>query len=372
MRWVFRLVVVSLFLGLSAGCGFFGGGFAGRLRSGDPLHIRISFEDEKDHSLLLYGRMVIYPEQRVAALCFVNTQARTDPKSEPFRKGFGVFGDPMKEMTGRGHDFSLTLRPSGYARFIDLLEGIDFFVEDAVFLKGERFQYPDGVALFSGAQALEYSLADGPVEKGSEYLGEIDRMFRSESVLLNVFWQLQKKFKMIDNDRRMALVHSLVETDMSRDQLHALLGAFAGDHPLDIVVVESPLELGTLNGQKILLYKKERQAPAFQEFEKTVGQKVDGFPVQVVNGTDINRLASKVKDLIHNRGVRVLNTDNYRTKDFPHSTAIEHSGDFRKGKLLEQLLALPMEQVFFRRRAVDLHATIIMGQDFNVKNLLNK
>lgn len=372
MKFACRIALIALLASVSGGCGLVGGGFAGRLRSGDPLHIRISFEDEKDHSLLMYGRMVIYPEQRVAALCIVNTQARTDPHSEPFRKGFGVFGDPMKEMTGKGHDFSLTFRPSGYVRLIDLLEGVDFFVEDPIFLKNGRFQYPDGVTLFSGAQALEYSLADGPAEKGSEYLAEIDRMFRAESVLLSVFWQLQRKFKLIDTERRMALVHSLVETDMSKDQLHAFLGAFAGDHPLDIVVVESPLELGTLNGQKILLYKKDRQAPAFQEFEKTVGQKVDGFPVQVVNGTDINRLASKVKDLIHNRGVRVLNTDNYRVKDFPHSTAIEHSGDFRKGKLLEQLLALPEEQVFFRRRALDLHATIIMGQDFNVKNLLNK
>lgn len=376
MKLVFGWGVKSLYLIAAAvilsSCSFFSGGFSGRLKSGDPLHIRLTIEDEKDHSLLLYGRLIVYPEQKVALFYFVNTQARTSPTAEPFKKGFGMFGDPLKEITGKGHDFSLKLSPSALSRWIDLLEGEDFFVEDSLFLKGARYQYPEGISLFPGAQAVEYAFLAGTAERGSEYLAEVDRLYRGETILLNLFWQLPRKFKVIDSESRMKLIHSLVETDLSSDQLRSLFAAFAGDHPLGMVVLEAPMELGTLNGQKVLIYKKDHPELLFQEFEKNIAQKVDGFPVQVLNGTEINRLASKVKDLIHNRGVRVLNTDNYKDKNFPHSLAIEHSGDFRKARLLMELLALPPEQVFFRRRAVDLQATIIMGNDFNVKNLLKQ
>lgn len=364
-----RLLTILIGLMLTA-CSFGGGDFT---TSEDPIHIRLSLQDKSDKSLFLYGRLVIFPTERRALFFFVNTEARTETTADPLRKGFGVFGDPMKEITGKGHDHQITISPDSLSRLIDLTEGVDFFVEDPVIFDKGKFQYPDGVQLFSGEQAKEFSLAKGKFEKGSEYLADIDRLFRAESVLMNVLWQLPGKMDQIDRPEQIKLMHSLLDTDLSEEKFRELLLLFGSDRPFDVSVMEAPLELGTAGfGEKVLLFKADRAEFLYNDYVKSLKTKVDGFPIQVLNGTDTSRLASRVKDLVHNRGVRVLNTDNYRSQDFAHSTAIEHSGDFRKARLLMELLGLAENRVFFRRRALDLHATVIMGKDFNMKSLLKE
>jgi hypothetical protein len=361
MRHLITLLTVLFLAACSSGGSF--------TASEDPVHIRIALQDKNDQTLFLYGRLIIFPKSQRALFFFVNTEARTEAHADPLRKGFGVFDDPMKQITGQGHDYQITVSPESFSRLIDLTDGVDFFVEDPVTFDRGNFQYPDGVQLFSGEQAKEFSLIKGRFEKGSEYLADIDRLFRAESILLNVLWQLPGKMTQIDRPEQIRLMHSLLDTDLSEEKFRELLLLFGADRPFDVSVLEAPLELaGT--GEKVLLFRSDRSRLLYNDYVRSMDGKVDGFPIQVLNGTATSRLASRVKDLIHNRGVRVLKTDNYRIQDFATTTAIEYSGDFRKARLLMELLGLSEKQVFFRRRALDLHATVIMGKDFNMKSLL--
>ncbi len=363
MKRIFLIFTTLLFFQCSAG-----GDFA---TAEEPIHIQLSLKDKKDGTLFLYGRLVLFAEQRRALFFFVNTEARKDVRTEPFRKGLGVFGDPLKEITGKGQDYSISLGPEELARIIDLTEGLEFFVEEPVVFDGGRFQYPAGVQLFSGKQAVEYLLAKGRFEKGSEYLADIDRLFRAESVLMNMLWQLPRKRDRVEKTEQVKLLHSLLDTNLSLEQFHDLITLFVGDRPFDVSVMEAPLELGTAGfGEKALIFNANRAAALYNDYVQSLSVAPDGFPVQILNGTDINRLASRVKDLIHNRGVRVLKTDNYRHHDVQSTLAVEHSGDFRKARLLMELLGLSEDRLYFRRRVLDLHATVIMGRDFNMKSLL--
>ncbi|MBW7859151.1 MAG: LytR C-terminal domain-containing protein, partial [Leptonema sp. (in: Bacteria)] len=357
-----RLALCSIIF-LAISCSAFSNDFTA---SKDPIHIKISLEDPVDKSLLLYGRLVLFPKEKQALFFFINTVAKNSITSEPLKQGFGVFGDPMREIIGKGSDFRIKLSPDSMARIIDLCEGIDFLVEDTQFFDKALFQYPEGVQFFSGKQSVEYSLAAGRAEKGSEYLAEIDQLNRAESILLNFLWQFHRHFADIDNESKIELIHSLLETDLSVERLRSLLSIFGSDSSFDVSVLDASLELATAGfGQKLLIYNVDRSKMLYQNYVSSIDKKVDGFPIQVLNGTDTSRLAARVKDLIHNRGVRVLTTDNYKSQDIAESTIIEHSGDFKKARLLMSLAAVKPQRVFFRRRTLDIQASLIMGKDFN-------
>lgn len=364
-----RFALCSIIL-LFASCSAFSDDFkAGK----DPIHIKISLEDPVDKSILLYGRLVIFPKQEQVLFFFINTVARDSANSDPIRKGFGVFGDPMKEIFERSADFRIKLSPDSMARIIDLCEGVNFLIENSQFFEKGLFQYPEGIQFFSGRQSVEFSLAKGKAEQGSEYLADIDQLNRAESILLNFLWQFRDHFAAIDNQPSIELIHSLMETDLSVERLKSLLSIFGSDSSFDVVVLDASLELATVGfGQKVLIFNVNRSKILYQDYLHTINNKVDGFPIQVLNGTDIPRLAARVKDLIHNRGVRVLTTDNYKNQDLAESTIIEHSGDFRKARLLKELVGVKANQVFFRRRSLDIQSTLIVGKDFNMKSLLKE
>ena len=343
---------------------------AGTLASSkEPVHIQLSLTD-KTGVLYLYGRLILLPQERQAVLFFLNTDARQEPASAPFRNGIGIFAEPMQAITGKKQDYKMTLQVESLSRIIDLTDGLEFFVEDATVFDNGKYQYLEGVQLFSGSQSVEFLLHQGRFEKGSEYLSYIERLNRAESVLLNFLWQLPAKKDQI-RPEYLDLIYSLIETDLQPEKFRELYNLFSDDNSFQVIVLTTPLELGApVMGEKTLIFNTDRAKQGYNELLQSLQSKVDGFPIQVLNGTETNRLAGRVKELIHNRGVRVLATDNYRDTNFARTIAIEHSGDFRKAKLLMELLGLSRNQVFFRRRGLDLHASVILGKDFDVKSLL--
>ena len=86
--------------------------------------------------------------------------------------------------------------------------------------------------------------------------------------------------------------------------------------------------------------------------------------MEVLNGTETGGLARKVKQFLQDRGLVVLNTDNFPYKPQVKTVIVERYGSsFNALKLLE-LTGIDRKRVFFRRKALEVHASIIIGDDF--------
>lgn len=355
---VFVLITLAIFVRR-----FFSNQLEKRLNDNAAVPIRLTIK-EKDKIEML-AQMIVFPEQKWMLFYFVNTDAFQPDASKPISDQAALFADNFEKYTGFKSAYSIELTRQSIARLIDLTEGFPVYLEAAQALPGSSFQYPAGRSRFSGEQAAEYALVRRP-QPGQEHMNGLERMRRMETVLLNVFWNLEKLESKMRAKPLKEFAIKLVETDLTSAELLSL-GAFIGT--CNVTILEVPLELGP---DRRLVVKEKRARTVYSEFFDNLRSgrlKKDVFSLEVLNGTEVGGLARRVKQFLQDRGVLVLNADNYPIKPVPKSVVLVRSGRTSLGHHMMEMTALPGESVFFDRGIQDVDVTILLGQDFDIKKL---
>ena len=132
------------------------------------------------------------------------------------------------------------------------------------------------------------------------------------------------------------------------------------------------MELVRDGRQDKMLVNPKRGRVVFREYEdnlKAGRLNADLFPMEVLNGTEVGGLARRVKQFLQDRGLQVLDADNYPYKPLARSFIVGRSGDTYVATRVMEMTALERTRVVFGRVALDVDATFIIGTDFDTKQL---
>ncbi len=378
-RWITLAVLAIL-----GAVGYFGYGvlnsneFTRRLAGKDPFAIRIALLDESDqNSVAGLGQMVIFPENKHIFLYFVDTDAAYPDEKVPISKMSVSSADRFEKYTGIPSKFSLQLNRAQWRRMFDLMGGMDLFLEEPEAFVNAEFQYPQGIHHFPGAQMVEYIYARQPEKDPTrKHLTGIDRVYRMESLFLSLFWNMKKLYKPISEDSLWAVAASIPSSGIQGGEFRSLVKYIASDKS-SISVLEIPLEEKTgvnpvIPGGKGLVVKENRARSVFLEFQNTLigGNFGKGsFMLEVLNGTEVNGLARRVKQNLQIHDVMVMDVDNYPYKPLATSLIVDRKGNTRYTNSLLEMSRLDRDRVYFRRRSVETDLSLFIGDDFNIKKL---
>lgn len=355
--------------------GFFADDVAARIADEEPFSIRFSVQKDEEGPLLSFARLMLYPAENKAVFYFLNTGSHYPDEEENISTLSAFSADRFRQWVGSGADYNLYFTEKNMGRFIDFLGGMHIFLPQPVVIKDARYQYPHGIQFLSGHQAMEFSHGAIPLERGSDHLAQMDRLFRTESIVLNLLWQLPEKQEFLEGDGVIPFLYSLAETDLTTEEFGSLLMYFATEEELDVFALETPLQFeeDPKNPyEKRLAVNEDRCAELYEKFlqeMRTGALDTASFPMDVQNGTEKAGLAGRVKQFLHGSGTEVLYADNFERKPLPESVVLERSGSFSIARRIAYKTGRPRERVFFLRQPLDIYGTFILGDDFQIKDL---
>lgn len=354
--------------------GFFADDVAARIANEEPFSIRFSVLGEKEE-LLSFARVMMYPADKKAVFYFLNTASHF-PDDEANISSLSPFSaDRFRAWVGSGADYNLYFTEKNLSRLVDFLGGMTVFLPQPVTIKESKYQYPHGIQFFSGGQAMEFSHGSIPLEKGSDHLAQMDRLFRTESVIMNLLWQMPEKKELLEREGVAPFLHGLADTDLTVEEFSSLLGYFAAEEELDVFVLETPLQFEDDPSnpyEKRLGVNEARCEEHYQQFLKEMRSgalDTASFPMDVQNGTEKPGLAGRVKQFLHGSGTEVLYAENYDLKPLPESVVLERSGSFSVARRIGEKTGRPRSRVFFLRQPLDISGSFILGEDFQIKDL---
>ncbi len=350
------------------------------LANEEPFGIRLAFLDENEDGSFLSGlaQAVVYPERRMAALYFVNTEAHFDADGDALRDMSASSADRFREFTDVPTEYYITLGRTEAVRLFDLLEGMTLILEESEEFPDAGFHYRRGVRYFPGAQIVEHALIRKPEEDRSKsYLAGIKQTYRLQSAVLNAYWRLDEYRETLGPLPLAKFAAALPSSNLTVTEFTSLFSFLSPANGGRITVLDVPLEFAPVNQrtyppEQKLLVNFKRARLLFNEFDEnlTAGRlDTDLFPIEVLNGTEVGGLARRVKQFLQDRGLQVLDADNYPHKPLAKTFIVGRSGDTFVAERLMKLTALERKRVVFRRAALDVDASLILGADFDVRQL---
>lgn len=360
-------VVVLIFLGLRSALA---SGLQERLRGEDAFGVRIAILEDKHMPVL--AQLALFPKKNQAFLIFLNTEARFPDDKVQVASMSPSSADNFERYTGIPNHYHLEITRANAVRLLDIGGGLPFFLEAPVFFKESRFQYPQGLELFSGMRLAEFALAQLRTKEEDELYTSIDRIYRTESVALSVIWRI-KRLRAAFADARVArLGYSLVSTNMEAPEITALLD-FLQEEAFT-AVAEIPLEPGPARrrGFGDFVVKPDSARKLFAEYKDQLAGgtlRKETYPVELLNGTDTKGLAGRVKRLLNEQGPQVLTLGNYEYKPLAHSIILDRVGNTFGAASFSRKSGVKRDRVFFLRKASQVSLSLLIGNDFAVQQI---
>ncbi len=335
-----------------------------------PFSVRIAvLDDTQNDSLEFLAQFIVYPKYKHIILYALNTEANLNDKL--IQKLSPVDADNFEAYTQIENTHYIHLRRSQASRLLDLYQGMNFYLEDNVFLKNSQYQYPKGSHYFSGEQLFEYFINQTLKSEENREFSFMERLYRQESIFLDLFWQRQST-EVNSNVKINNFAMRLIDTNFKFKELESLM-KFILDSEVYLQTLEVPLQLLSKNGKQILKVNEERAPQVYKEFIARSQIKwlkpTDNFSVQILNGTETSGLARIVRDALQNIGPNILDVDNYKYKPLMKTMLLECSGNTYIAQKMSQLLNMGRNRVGFTRKASDIEISFLVGQDFSAKKL---
>jgi len=278
---------------------------------------------------------------------------------------------------------------SAFERMIDLVGGVDIYVEEEVSdaaYPDESYGYdplyiPAGHQHFDGEMALKYARTR---HSGG---GDFDRAKRQQQVLLAVFDQITR-FDMLPQlaSQAPAIWQELEEsvvTDLTLDEIIALARLAADVDQEKIrygVIDENYTEFWTTpDGQQVLIpvrdgmrelrdyiFTSEIVAPPQESPENLLA--AEAATIEILNGTTRPGLAGTTSEYLTQQGLQVTHFDNADLSDYATSLVIEYTGKPYTAEFIAQLLNLPETAVIHGTDSStsEYDVSVILGADYQL------
>ena len=380
-----RFLIVFILISLASLLGQCGGGnqMDRLLEEEEPIGIRLSLrrKEEEGVRLELIGQAVLLPREKAMVVYSVNTDAyyriESGEKNSPVFSMKPGKADRFEEFTGVPSRYHLDFDAEELSRLVDISGGFEVYLEHDLVLDQALFQYPRGVLYMPGKQLVEYLTGKKQeTDPTRAHLGGVDRLYRAESVLLSVIWNLPEMTEKISSPEIREAMIKLPDTNLKREEIQSIL-EFLKKKETIACTIEVPLEELPLPGavqsyEKALVVKSSRAPEVYEKVLSNIqnkGYRQGAYHVDVLNGTEKGGLAKRVKQYIQNEHLQVLDVDNFPYKPVKRTIVLDRSGNTAYPARLSRLTGLDRSRVYFSRSLLDVESTLVIGTDFNFRNI---
>lgn len=326
------------------------------------------FNSKKELDIAIMA--VLFPKERKLALYFVNPiisfEEETLEKSGK-KASLKTLKEGLQKITGAKINYIASLSSENFERAVDILGGVSVYIDPWTIKQNSAIDKKIGEYTFQGFEISEFLKPVNPGDPNS-YL---ERLSRQESIVLGIY----DKVRELDKTFRKEWIYffaNLIESDLTPEELFAFYSYIKEGH-LGISIAEMPAEpvMDKDNKTQILKVKEEAAGIAYSSFIS--GLRSEDFAdgefsrVEVLNGTEINGLAKRVKSLLNEKRFKVLATDNGWVPEQKKTIIISRSGVPEFAYKISGALGIKnVKHIIYRDLGLDV--TILLGEDFDNKS----
>lgn len=320
------------------------------------------------HPRTMNGALIVIPKETGALLSSVDRVDRLETLYSP--EDTRPYARAAGEFLGRGIDFTVHLSLDEFERLIDLIGGIDLFIPNAVDdeVDGRRFLFPPGGVSFDGAKARSYVEYNPPGEHADE------RTEREHRIIQSMLGRLGAVKDFLLSERVFPYVFDTFGDEFDERSLESFLTTVAGIDT-DRLVLQGVLGNRRLLDDKVVLF------PYYDGklVKETLGRIVDTLAreddfdgdrfitrVEILNGTNVNGLASRTAALFRSYGFRVAAVRNADRSDYERTVVLDRRGNPEAASRAAALIRCDrIHSSLEEERDQTVDITIILGKDFD-------
>jgi polyisoprenyl-teichoic acid--peptidoglycan teichoic acid transferase len=323
-------------------------------------------EDQKV-SFCMYG--FLFPTQRKLGLLFINPLTSFQPEEEPIETWGSDVNRKLipylESLSELKVNYSLQLSEKDFAKIIDLLGGVPFYLDPTIPPNGDRYLRTQGVNLMFGKEVLDfYTLLKG--EKVDVY---IDRQNLQQSILLTLFDRVRSVGEL--KKEWIYFFEKAFQSSLSAQDLYAAYLYLLKDHII-FSVSEMPGQviLDEKHAQSKLLAKMESSRLAFEKMVAYLNSGDYAYGelarTEVLNSSEQNGLAKNVKSILNENSFQVLTVDNGWNVLEKKSVVIDRSGNPELSYRIANILGIKYVYHIIDKD-LGLDSTVLLGEDFEIK-----
>ncbi len=282
------------------------------------------------------------------------------------------FRRETEKLLGTDIPFYLAIDSEGLSDLVDLVHGVEVFIATNYLDQDDTpgLMLPAGNVVLDGAKVNDYLAFEDPGET------DIERIDRRQTFVRRLFAAIGERADYLTHRQVAPYVVDSVETNMDRRSLLALIGSLK---QLDI---NRSISRRVQGNERMVEIAGERDTLLFPHFEgewlrESVRQVRDSLPtdetvrdenvvvsLEILNGTTVNGLARRTKELYEGFGFDVVSFANADSAGIEETVVIDRIGELG---LAERAAAIIRADRVVSDVVPDSEAdvTIILGRDFD-------
>ncbi|MFN3603082.1 MAG: hypothetical protein ACK4UJ_00060 [Leptonema sp. (in: bacteria)] len=350
------------------------------------IHIDLSLENDSFYNFV---RMVYFPEKKTTLFLFYNPLAIIDPRIteeniNDINKDF--FYNSQKQnlsekiailntITGKTSDITISFTKESFIRLLNFSEGLNLFLPKKLELKESEYYFKEGFHSLFGENAYEFISLLEPTQEENKDLILLYRHLRWETLLLNFFYQLKFKPKLIKQENQIKYLYSFLNTNTN---IETIKNIFSSIGESKFFLIEFPLiaKQNFSSKETLFFLNIKKTQNLYNSFVSNLSHienqnTRDSIYLEILNANGTDRLANRVKMRIHSEQFKVLNTDNFYYT-IPYTILLCNFPNGFEIQKIQNLLSLKENQIYFYRMIQDIPYSLILGKDFSIKSLLKK
>lgn len=275
-------------------------------------------------------------------------------------KGVEATKEALTNLLGIPIDYYIKVRVEGFQKIVDLLGGIDIYVDRDMHYKDDTQHLY--INLKKGYQHLNGYQAMGFVRFRHEAMGDLARIKRQQRFILALLQKIHSPAVLPHLPSLLREIYRNVETNFTLSDLLFLAKKYRNELPT-VETAVLPGKPQTINGVSYYLPDSDNLQFIAERMLNPSAGKESGPTVEVLNGGGIPGAAAKAAGKLSQLGFDVVYIGNADSFSNPKTTVIVHTDGLNEAaKILKQTLGCG--EIKKDRNMGKADFTVILGKDF--------
>ncbi|MGB9607375.1 MAG: LCP family protein [bacterium] len=275
-------------------------------------------------------------------------------------KGVEATKEALTNLLGIPIDYYIKVRVEGFQKIVDLLGGIDIYVDRDMHYKDDTQHLY--INLKKGYQHLNGYQAMGFVRFRHEAMGDLARIKRQQRFILALLQKIHSPAVLPHLLSLLREIYRNVETNFTLSDLLFLAKKYRNELPT-VETAVLPGKPQTINGVSYYLPDSDNLQFIAERMLNPSAGKESGPTVEVLNGGGIPGAAAKAAGKLSQLGFDVVYIGNADSFSNPKTTVIVHTDGLNEAaKILKQTLGCG--EIKKDRNMGKADFTVILGKDF--------
>lgn len=276
----------------------------------------------------------------------------------------------IEELLGVEIPFFIDLRKDVIVNLVDLLGGIEVFIPNPVDIDyfGERILLPSGSRILDGDKTVVFLYYE------EEHESDLDRIIRKQKFLQSLFKRFNESIDLLSKREPFLYLKKIFNTNFSSRALRSFIRETTAVDAERIIRQKVTGNITVVDGKELLFPHYEGQvlkrsleqiletlssSEMILEEELTIG-------VEVLNGTNINGLASRTAKLFQSFGFEIINVENALHDQYQNTIVLDRKNKPELAKQVADIIRCGRHDTSIDADTeISIDVTVILGKDFD-------